>query len=327
MSAKWKGLEIPRKLSWEEETLTPTYGKLIAEPLERGYGVTIGNSLRRVLLSSLRGAAVISVRIEGVLHEFSTVPGVVEDVTEIILNLKQLVIKLHGESPKTMRVKAKGPGEVRAADIIKDNQVEILNPHLHIATLGKEGKLEMEIEVDSGKGYVSAEKNKKENHPIGVIPVDSVFSPTKKVNHSIEPTRVGQETDYDRLILEVWTNGSLSPQEAMESAAEVLRKHFAMFVAPGEEVAGEVEEISEEEKKRQEYLKQNVSELELSVRSANCLKVAKIRTIEELTRKTEAEMLKYPNFGKKSLAEIKEILTEMGLSLGMKDIGSKPIKN
>lgn len=323
MSAKWKGLEIPRKLSWDEETLSPTYGKLVAEPLERGYGVTIGNSLRRVLLSSLRGAAVTSVRIEGVLHEFSTVPGAIEDVTEIILNLKQLIIRLHGEEPKTIRIKAKGEGEVRAADIIKDNHVEVLNPHLHIATLNKKGSLGMEIEVGSGKGYTSAEKNKKEDQPIGVIPVDSIFSPVKKVNYNIEPTRVGQETDYDRLILEIWTNGSLSPQEAMESAAEILGKHFAMFVAPGEEVEEEGEEISEEEKKRQEYLKQSVSELELSVRSANCLKVAKIRTIGGLVQKTEAEMLKYPNFGKKSLAEIKEILAEMGLSLGMKDIGSK----
>ncbi len=323
MSAKWKGLEIPRNLSWKDEALSPTYGKLVAEPLERGYGVTIGNSLRRVLLSSLRGAAVTSIRIEGVLHEFSTVPGVVEDVAEIILNLKQLVISLHGEDPAIVRIKAKGEGEVRAADIITDNQVEILNPHLHIATLNKEGRLEMEIEVGLGKGYVSAEKNKKEEQPIGVIPVDSIFSPVKKVNYSVEPTRVGQETDYDRLVLDVWTDGSLSPQEAVESASEIMKKHFAMFVAPDEEVEEEVEEISAEEKKRQEYLNQSVSELELSVRSANCLKVAAIQTIEELVQKTEVEMLKYPNFGKKSLAEIKEILAEMGLSLGMKDIDSK----
>ncbi len=323
MSVKWKGLEIPRKLRWDEDTLSPTYGKLIAEPLEQGYGVTIGNSLRRVLLSSLEGAAVTSVRIEGVLHEFSTVPGVSEDVTEIILNLKQLILRLHGGEVKTIRIKAKGEREVRAADIIKDNQVEILNPYLHIATLNKEGRLEMEMEVGSGKGYVSAEKNKKEDQPIGVIPIDSIFSPVKKVKYNIEPTRVGQETDYDRLILEVWTNGGLSPQEAVESAAEILEKHFAKFIAHDEEIEEKGEEISKEEQERQEYLEQNVSELELSVRSANCLKVAKIRTIRELVQKTEAEMLKYPNFGKKSLAEIREILADMKLSLGMKDIDSK----
>ena len=323
MSAKWKGLKIPWKLRWDEETLSPTYGKLVAGPLERGYGMTIGNSLRRVLLSSLKGAAVTSVRIEGVLHEFSTVPGVIEDIPEIILNLKQLIIRLHGEKPKTIHIKARGQREVRAADIIKDNQVEILNPHLHIATLNKEGRLEMEIEVDSGKGYVSAEENKNEDQSIGVIPVDSIFSPVKKVNYNIEPTRVGQETDYDQLLLEIWTDGSLSPQESVESAAEILRKHFAMFVAPGEEVEEEDKELSPEEKKRQEYLKQSISELELSVRSANCLKVARIRTIGELVQKTEVEMLKYPNFGKKSLAEVKEILAEMGLSLGMKNIGSQ----
>ncbi len=320
MSAKWKGLEIPRKLRWDEDTLSPTYGKLVAEPLERGYGVTIGNSLRRVLLSSLRGAAVTSVRIEGVLHEFSTVPGVGEDVTEIILNLKQLIMRLHDGEVRTIRIKAKGEREIRAADIIKDNQVEILNPHLHIATLNKEGRLEMEMEVGSGKGYVSAEKNKKEDQPIGVIPIDSIFSPVKKVKYNIEPTRVGQETDYDRLVLEVWTNGGLSPQEAVESAAEIMEKHFAKFVAQGEEIEEKGEEISKEEQERQEYLKQNVSELELSVRSANCLKIAKISTIGGLVQKTEAEMLKYPNFGKKSLAEIKEILVDMKLSLGMKDL-------
>ncbi|NOX97829.1 MAG: DNA-directed RNA polymerase subunit alpha [Nitrospirae bacterium] len=323
MSVKWKGLELPRKLSWDEETLSPTYGKFIAEPLEQGYGMTIGNSLRRVLISSLKGAAVTSIGIEGVLHEFSTIPGVVEDVTEIILNLKQLVIKLHEDEPKTIRIKAKGEGEVRAVDIIKDDQVEILNPNLHIATLNKEGGLEMTMEVGTGKGYVSAEKNKKEDHPIGVIPIDSIFSPVKKVNYHIEPTRVGQETDYDRLILEVWTNGGLSPQEAVESAAEVLKKHFVMFITPGEEVEEKSEEVSEEETKRQEYLKQSVSELELSVRSANCLKGARIQTIGELVQKAEAEMLKYPNFGKKSLAEIKEILAEMGLSLGMQDISTR----
>lgn len=323
MSAKWKELEISRKLSWDEETLSPAYGKLVAGPLERGYGVTVGNSLRRVLLSSLRGAAVTSVRIEGVLHEFSTTPGVVEDITEIILNLKQLIVRLHGEGPKTIRIKASGKGEVLAADIVKDNQVDILNPHLHIATLNKEGRLEMEMEVNAGKGYVSAEKNKKEDQPIGVIPIDSIFSPVKKVNYNVEPTRVGQETDYDRLVMEVWTNRGLSPQEAVKSAAEILGKHFAMFVAPGEEGKEEDERLSKEEEELQKCLEQSVNELELSVRSDNCLKRARIRTIEELVRKTEAEMLKYPNFGKESLAEIKDALAEKKLSLGMKSISSQ----
>lgn len=325
MSIKWKGLEIPRKLRWDEETLSLTYGKFIAGPLERGYGVTVGNSLRRVLLSSLTGAAVTSVRIEGVLHEFSTVPGVSEDVTEIILNLKQLIIRLHGEKPKTIQIKARGQREVRAADIIKDNQVEILNPHLHIATLNKEGRLGVEIEVNSGKGYVSAEENKNEDQPIGVIPVDSIFSPVKKVNYNIEPTRVGQETDYDQLILEIWTNGSLSPQESVESAAEILRKHFSMFITPGEEVKEEDEGPSQEEEERERILKQPVSELELSVRSANCLKVARIQTIGELVQKNEGEMLKYPNFGKKSLAEIKKVLAEQEPSLSMKNSDSQKI--
>ena len=323
MSEKWKGLEIPQELNWDKEALSSTYGKLVAEPLERGYGVTVGNSLRRVLLSSLKGAAVTSVRIEGVLHEFSTIPGVSEDVTEIILNLKQLIVKLKGEEPKTIHIKARGEREVRAVDIIRDDQVEILNPQLHIATLNEEGRLEMDIEVGSGKGYVSAEKNKRGDQPIGVIPVDSIFSPVKKVNYSIESTRVGQETDYDRLILEVWTNGSLSPQESVESASEILGKHFSMFAIPGGFKKREPKGPNNDDIEREKHLGQSVSELELSVRSANCLKIARIRTIRDLVQKTEAEMLKYPNFGKNSLAEIKKMLAEMKLSLGMKDIVSQ----
>ncbi|MCK4261540.1 DNA-directed RNA polymerase subunit alpha [bacterium] len=318
MGSKWRGLELPKKLSWDEETQSPIYGKLIAEPLERGYGITLGNSLRRVLLSSLEGAAVAWVRMERVLHEFSTIPGVREDVTEIILNLKQLLIRLHGQESKTAWIKASGEGEVRAADIIKDSQVEILNPNLHIVTLSKEAKLEMEMEVSPGKGYVSAEKNKKEDQPIGVIPMDSMFSPVRKVNYSVENARVGQETDYDKLILEVWTNGSISPQEAVEKAAEVLKKHFTIFISPEEEIEKELKGLSEEEKKRQEYLKMNVSELEPSVRATNCFKAANIEIIKQLVQKTEAEMLKYANFGKKSLSEIKVELAKMGLSFGMK---------
>lgn len=319
-------MKVNQRLSWDEEVKGSTYGKLVLEPLERGYGVTIGNSLRRVLLSSLGGAAVTSVRIEGVLHEFSTVPGVSEDVTEIILNLKQLIIRLNGEESRTIYIKARGEKEVRASDIIGDDRVEILNPHLHIATLNEEGKLEMEMEVNSGKGYVSAEKNKKEDQPIGIIPVDSMFSPVKKVNHKVESARIGQETDYDRLILEVWTNGSLSPRKSVESAAEILKEHFARFTDPDDGGEIVVKGPSPEEKRRQEFLKQNVSELELSVRSANCLKVAKIQTIGELAQKTEVEMLEYPNFGKNSLAEIKKILAGMKLSLGMKDSGSQESK-
>jgi DNA-directed RNA polymerase subunit alpha len=318
MSPKWKGLEMPREVKCGQEALAKNYGKFIVEPLERGYGITIGNSLRRVLLSSIKGGAVTSVRIEGAPHEFSTISGVREDCAEIILNLKQLILKVEDESPRVAKVSAKGQGEVTGADVITDGGVEVLNPGLHIATLDKGGKLNIEMEVATGRGYVPAEVNKKGEQPIGVIPVDSVFSPVRKANYTVEDARVGQRTDYNRLIIEIWTNGVVTPGEAVDQAAQLLRKYLSKFVTTEEEEEEIEEELSEEQKKRVEYLNMPVSELELSVRSQNCLEAAKIKTIKGLVQKTEQEMLKYKNFGKKSLSEIKQILAEMNLSFGMK---------
>lgn len=317
MSPRWRGLEMPKRLVYDEEVSTPTYGRFVAEPFERGFGITIGNALRRVLLSSLEGAAVTSVRIDGALHEFSTLPGVVEDCTEIILNLKQLTVRLHSKSPKTVTINATGEKEVLAGDIETDADVEILNPNLHIATLAKGATLSMELEIGSGRGYVPADANKKPDDPIGTIAIDSIFSPVRKVNYKVEDARVGRRTDYNRLILEVWTNGAIDPKEAVASAAEILKKHLNIFATCEEEMEPEPEPLSEEEKQMRKYLRMPVSELELSVRSANCLRAANIKTIHDLVQKTESEMLKYRNFGKKSLNEIKEILAEMGLSLGM----------
>lgn len=318
MSPKWKGLEMPREVACDEETLTGNYGKFMVEPLERGYGITIGNSLRRILLSSIEGGAVTSVRIEGAPHEFSTIPGVREDCAEIILNLKQLVLKVEDESPRIAKISAEGEGEVTGANVMTDGGVEVLNTGLHIATLDKGGKLNIEMEVATGRGYVPAEMNKKEDQPIGVIPVDSVFSGVRKVNYAVEDTRVGQRTDYNRLIVEIWTSGVITPGEALDHAAQILRKYLLKFVTTPEEEEEVEEELSEEEKKRIEYLNMPVSELELSVRSQNCLEAAKIETIADLVQKTEQDMLKYKNFGKKSLNEIKQILAEMNLSFGMK---------
>jgi len=310
----------PKRLEVEKETLTPFYGKFIAEPLERGFGITIGNSLRRILLSSLQGAAITSVKIDGVLHEFSTIPGVKEDVTDIILNLKEVRLKLHTEGPKTIRVKAEGPMILKAGDILTDDSVEILNPDHYLATLSKEAKLSMEMVVKMGRGYVPAERNKDENQPIGTIPMDAIFSPIRKVNYTVTNARVGQRTDYERLTLEVWTDGSLTPEEAITQAAKILKDQLSIFIAFEEEEIEEPEP-SEEEKNTEslnENLFRSVDELELSVRSANCLKHANIRLIGDLVQKTEAEILATKNFGKKSLNEIKEVLASMGLSLGMK---------
>ncbi len=315
-----KDLQMPKKINWEGESLEPTYGKLIAEPFERGYGITIGNCLRRVLLSSIQGAAVTSVKITGVMHEFSTIPGIREDVTEIILNLKELIIKMHSDRPRTIKIQAKGEKEVKAKDIIVDEAIEILNPDLHIATLNKGAKLEMEMEVQVGRGYAGIEKHKDSSRQIGVIPIDAIFTPVKKVNFEIENTRVGKITDYDRLLLEIWTNGTISPEDALAHAAYLLKNHFSIFINFEELLEQEEvrEEIDEEKEKLKEKLKMSVNELELSVRSANCLRAAKIDTIQEMVQKTEAEMLKYRNFGKKSLNEIGKILSDMGLSFGMK---------
>jgi DNA-directed RNA polymerase subunit alpha len=306
-------------LEVEKETLTPTYGRFTAEPFERGFGITIGNSLRRILLSSLQGGAITSMKIDGVLHEFSTIPGTKEDVTEIILNLKEVRLKLHTEGPKTIRVKAEGPKVVKAGDILTGDAVEILNPDHYIATLSRDGKLSMEMVVKMGRGYVSAERNKEEDQPIGTIPMDAIFSPIKKVNYTVTNARVGQITDYDKLILEVWTDGSLNPEEAVAHAAKILKDQLSIFIT-FEEEEEEVSYPEDEEEKEafNENLLRSVDELELSVRSANCLKHANIKLIGDLVQRTEAEILATKNFGRKSLNEIKEILTEMGLSLGMK---------
>jgi DNA-directed RNA polymerase subunit alpha len=310
----------PKRLEAEKETLTPFYGKFVAEPFERGFGITIGNSLRRILLSSLQGAAITSVKIDGVLHEFSTIPGTKEDITEIILNLKEVRLKLHTEGPKNIRLKAEGPKVVKAGDILTGDAVEVLNPDHYIATLSRDGKLSMEMVVKMGRGYVPAERNKEESQPIGTVPMDAIFSPIKKVNYTVTNARVGQITDYDKLTLEVWTDGSLNPEEAVAHAAKILKDQLSIFVTFEEEEEEEMSYSEDEIEKEgfNENLLRSVDELELSVRSANCLKHANIKLIGDLVQKTEAEILATKNFGRKSLNEIKEILSEMGLSLGMK---------
>ncbi|MCZ6580585.1 MAG: DNA-directed RNA polymerase subunit alpha [Nitrospirae bacterium] len=314
-----KDFQLPMRLELEKETASSTYGKFTAEPFERGFGTTIGNSLRRVLLSSLPGAAVTSVKIEGAYHEFSTLPGVTEDVTILILNLKNLRLTLHTDKAKAVRLKKKGPGEARASDIQHDADITILNPDLHIATLDKDGLLDIELIVKPGRGYVPSERTKEEGLPIGVIPMDSIFSPIKRVNFQVENARVGRDTDYDKLVLEVWTDGSTSAQDAVMVAASILRDHLAICI-PSEELREVKQETTPAEGKAElnKNLYRSVNELELSVRAANCLKNANIKTIEDLVQKTEMEMLRTKNFGKKSLNEIKEVLTEMGLGLGLK---------
>ncbi|MEG6616923.1 DNA-directed RNA polymerase subunit alpha [Peptococcaceae bacterium 1198_IL3148] len=293
-----------------------TYGKFVLEPLERGYGITLGNSLRRILLSSLPGAAVTAIKIEGVLHEFSTVPGVREDVTDIILNLKNLCLKIHGsEEEKVLRIEAQGECTVTAADIIGDADVEILNPDLHIATIAEGGKLAMEIRVSRGRGYHSAEMNKQGEHIIGVIPIDSAFTPVRKVNFNVENTRVGQITNYDKLTLEVWTNGSIRPDEATSLAAKIMSEHLQLFVGLTE-AANDVEiMVEKEEEQKDKILEMSIEELDLSVRSYNCLKRAGINSVEELANRTEEEMMKVRNLGKKSLEEVINKLHDLGLEL------------
>lgn len=298
----------------ECQELTDRYGKFVVEPLERGYGITLGNALRRVLVSSLPGAAVTSVKIEGVLHEFSVIPGVVEDTTDIILNLKELLIKLYTDEPKVIRIEAEGEGEVTAADIIADPDVEILNPELHIATLDKDGRLFMEITVEKGRGYVPAERRRAEP-VIGVIPVDSIFTPVRKVNYQIENTRVGQVTDYDRLILETWTDGSISPKEATSLAAKILASHLSLFSGLTDTADAVEIMVEKTEDGKNGVMDMPIEELDLSVRSYNCLKRAGINTVQELTRKTEEDMMKVRNLGKKSLEEVKAKLGNLGLSL------------
>lgn len=318
MYRNWETLIRPKALEVEEESLSPTYGRFHVEPLERGFGITIGNSLRRILLSSLQGAAVTVVRIKGVLHEFSTLQGVREDVTDIILNVKELLVKLHSDGPETIRLKANKPGVIKAGDIQPNPNVEILNPDHTIATLSEDGELEIEMVVKRGRGYVPAERNREEGQPIGTIPIDALFSPIRKVNYTVTYSRVGQITDFDRLTLEVWTNGNVAPADAIGYAAKILKEQLSVFINFDEGEAAPKAAETQEGIKLNENLFKSVDELELSVRSANCLKNADIRYIGDLVQKTEAEMLKTKNFGRKSLNEIKEILSEMGLSLGMK---------
>jgi DNA-directed RNA polymerase subunit alpha len=313
-----KGLTRPKRLECDSASLTDHYGKFIAEPFEQGFGITIGNALRRTLLSALPGAAITSVRIDGVYHEFSTIPGVVEDTTDIILSLKEARFKLYVDHPKTIYIKASGQGEVKAGDIITDADVEVLNPELHIATLDNGASLQMEMTLEKGRGYVPAELNKKEDQPIGVIPIDAIFSPITKVNFRVEDVLLEPARTYDRLILEVWTDGSVVPEDAIAQAAKILKDHWSIFIKFEDQEDEEVEAVDEKLIRLHENMNRSVNELELSVRSYNCLKNANIKTIRDLVQKTEAEMLKTKNFGRKSLNEIKEILTKMGLSLGMK---------
>jgi DNA-directed RNA polymerase subunit alpha len=322
----WRELIKPKAIVIDEELHTNVYGKFVCEPLERGFGITIGNSLRRILLSSLQGAAVVSVKFDTVVHEFTTIPGVLEDATDIILNLKEIRLKLIDDEEAVVHLSREGEGAVTAGDIETNGSVEILNPEQHIATLNKAGKLNMEMVIRVGKGYVPAEKSQGKNQPLGVIPIDAVFSPIQKVNYVVTNARVGQITDYDKLTLEVWTDGSVPPEDAVAYAAKILKEQMNPFINFEEEPEPVQEEEEEEEEKLNQNLFRPVSELELSVRSANCLKNANITLIGELVQKTEGEMLKTKNFGRKSLNEIKAILEEMGLSLGMKLDNFPPVK-
>ena len=317
-SKNWRELIKPKRIEIDQDSLTSSYGKFVCEPLERGFGITIGNSLRRILLSSLQGAAIVSVKFDEVLHEFSTIPGVLEDVTDIILNLKTIRLKMVDEEEAIIHLSREGKGTVTAGDIETDGSVEVLNPDQHIATLNEEGKLNMEMVVRTGKGYVPAEKNKMPDMPIGVIPMDAVFSSIQKINYVVTNARVGQITDYDKLTLEVWTDGSVLPEDAVAYAAKILKEQMNPFINFEEEPEPVEEEEDEEKEKLNENLFRPVSDLELSVRSANCLQNANIVLIGELVQKTDSEMLKTKNFGRKSLNEIKAILEEMGLFLGMK---------
>ena len=318
VQSDWRELIRPKRLEVDEKSLTPTYGKFFGEPFERGYGTTIGNALRRVLLSSLPGAAIVAARVKGVLHEFSTVPGVTEDVTDIVLNLKEVRVKLHDSAvEETARIQARGEREVTAADIQAGPRVEILNPNHHIASLAKDADLDVELVIRMGRGYVPAERNKREDDPVGTIPIDAIFSPVTKVNFTVTNARVGQRTDYDRLALEVYTDGSLRPEDAVAQAARVLQQQLGIFVSFDEEPS-----VAAGEEPRAQALNDNllrpVDDLELSVRSANCLQNADIKYVGELVQRSEQEMLKTKNFGRKSLNEIKEFLHEMGLALGMR---------
>jgi len=315
---KWKSLQMPKEVSVEQSTMTDGYTKFVVEPLERGFGNTLGTALRRTLLSSIQGTAPVALRIEGVLHEFSTIPGVYEDVTEIVLNVKQLRLKLNGDEPKTLVFETSKKGNYSAKNIKTDGDIEILNPDLHLVKINEDSKFRMEIDVGVGRSYVVAEQNKRDDAPVGTIFLDSMFSPVQKVNCTIENTRVGQRTDYDRLIIEIWTDGSLTPEDALCFSSKILKDHLQLFIKLEEELEMAEEEVIDQETLRiRNLLKTKVDELELSVRSSNCLRAANIQALEDLVQKTEAEMLKYRNFGRKSLTELNTILSDLGLSFGM----------
>jgi len=323
MQRNWRTLIKPKKLEAEKDTRTGSYGRFIAEPLERGFGITLGNALRRVLLGSIQGAALIAVKIDGVVHEFSTIPGVTEDVTEVILNLKSVIVKYSGDTVKQFSLEVEGPAEVTAKDIVTDPTVEIVNPDQHLATLAENSKLRMELWVKMGRGYVTAERNKDRSYPVGTIPMDAIFSPVRKVNFNVTNARVGRVTDYDRLVMELWTNGAIEPGEALGIAAKIVKDQLTVFIPfeereeyyPPEEAGEAAGVVIRPELNPNLY--RSVDELELSVRSANCLRGSGIRLIGELVQKTEAELLKTKNFGRKSLSEIKELLADMSLGLGM----------
>jgi DNA-directed RNA polymerase subunit alpha len=314
----WKGFQKPKRLAVDGDSLTDIYGKFTAQPFERGFGTTIGNSLRRALLSSIEGAAITAVKIEGISHEFSPIPGVVEDATDIILNLKQIPLKLHGEGTRTIRLRATEPGQVLSGQIEADSEVEILDPNVYVATVSEGGVLDIEMRLKIGRGYVSAEKNFDDDLALGYIPIDSVHSPVRKVNYAVEAARLGQMTDYDKLTMELWTNGAITPQDAIGLAAKLVKDHMTIFINFEEEVTAEEAPTEATGDRYNEHLNRSVEELELSVRSYNCLKNANIQTIGDLVERTEADMLKTKNFGRKSLNEIKEILGSMGLALGMR---------
>lgn len=314
----WKGFQRPKRIEVDQESLTPTYGRFTAQPFERGFATTIGNALRRCLLSSIEGAAITAINIEGVLHEFSSIPGVQEDVTDIILNLKQIPIRLHTDEPKVLSIDVQGPGNVNAGQMSEDPQVEIHDPNVHVATLNEEGHLKLQAQVRRGRGYVAADRNFDESMGIGWIPLDSAHSPVRRVNYRVEAARLGQTTDYERLILEVWTNGTISPEEAVSLAAMLLKDHLGIFIQSEESLRHDGSELGREELAGLDaLLAKNIDELDLSVRSANSLKNANIHTLRDLVRRTEKDMLETKNFGKKSLEEVQEVLDKLGLSLGM----------
>ena len=325
MGMKLKNFELPKKIVFDEKTYSPTYGRVMAEPFEKGYGITVGNSLRRVLLSSIEGTAVTQVKVDGVLHEFGTIPGVYEDMSQLIMNIKGLVLRCNFKNPKPMFISFDKKGEIKAKDIKADETVEIINPDHHIATLTEDIKLEIEMKVERGRGYVTSESNKSEDDVIGAIAVDALFSPVNRVNIEVENTRVGHITDYDKLILEIFTNGSMDPKDALLYASNILQRHLDVFLGIGK-LPEDMEEEEEESKERKDLNKKmgkSISELELSVRSSNCLAEANIRTIGDLVGRKETEMLKYKNFGKKSLNEINAVLSSMGLHLGMEIEGEE----